>query len=66
MVVLRKILIEDKLSLINILDEIKNNEIMSKESILKLQIVNLMALLKYTPHINDINTIRGKRHMKYI
>jgi hypothetical protein len=54
MLKLREILLEDKLSLVNILDEIKNNDIMTKESILKLQIVNLIALLKYTPNINDI------------
>ena len=59
--ILRKILIKDKLSLVNILDEIKNNEIMSKESILKLKIVNLIALLKYTPHINDIVTINSEK-----
>ena len=38
MLVLREILIEDKLSLVNILDEIKNNQIMTKENILRLQI----------------------------
>lgn len=61
MVILRQILISDKLSLVNILDEIKNNEIMSKESILKLKIVNLMGLLKYTPHINDIYNMDNKK-----
>ena len=51
---LEKILVADKMSLTNILDEIKNNNIMTKESILKLKIINLLAMLRYTPDINKI------------
>lgn len=51
---LRQILLSDKLSLVNILDEIKNNQIMTKENILRLKVVNLIALLNYTPNIDNI------------
>ena len=63
MLKLRSILLSDSLSLVNILDEIRNNDIMDKKSILKLKIVNLVALLKYTPNINEIinmSTIKVK------
>ena len=58
---LREILIESKLSLTNILDEIKNNKIMTKENILRLKITNLIALLKYTPNIEEIINMNQKK-----
>ena len=64
MVTLRQILLESKFSLVNILDEIRNNKIMTKESILRLKIVNLIALLNYTPNIEDIMIMSNERVKK--
>jgi ankyrin repeat protein len=61
MITLRQILLESKLSLVNILDEIKNNPIMTKQSILRLKIVNLIALLNYTPNIEAITNMSNER-----
>ena len=51
---LQKILLQDKLALTNILDEIQNNQIMTTESIFLLKVTNLLSLLNYTPNIKHV------------
>ena len=47
---LKKRLVDDRLELTNILEQIKNTDIMSEENIVSLQVTNLSGLLEYVTH----------------
>jgi ankyrin repeat protein len=51
---LREILIESKMSFVNILEEIENNDIMDKAGIFKFSVVNLISKLRYPPSVEDV------------
>lgn len=54
---LKSILVKDKLAIVNILDEIRNNDIMTKDSIHNLVLINIFSKLKYPPPIEMFKSI---------
>lgn len=65
---LKQRLINDNLELTNILDQIKNTDIMSEENILSLKVTNLVGLLEYIPHkmIMDLSKEQIKSIFEYM
>ena len=57
---LQKTLVENKLELSNILEQIKNSEIMTEESIMSLKATNLAGMLEYVNH-NMIMNLRKEQ-----